>query len=469
MSGTGAATVRAKSVRRAGAALRAAALCLGLMAAGAVAQAAPLVLTPEGMVQMAVTLLDRGEPAQAERFADALLQQNPKDATALILKARAQRDMAAYPQSRATARLAWTGATLPRERYGAAMAMAQALASDGQRLRAQLWLRRAIDAAPTETARAVAVRDLRYVRNRSRLSLRLDFSVRPSSNVNGGTSERVIDFLGLPLTIAPDSRALSGGVVQAAATAQYRLAESAAAKTDLRFGLIQREVWLSSAAKAAAPMARAGNYRLSGYEIGLDRAVKLPALQGEATAALTFGHNRFGGSPMSDYARVDLGLSRQLAPRLTVEFGLTAERQRRLDAPNRSANILGASAGLTRQLDGGDRVGVTLDLRDTRSRADSIDHRAISADLTWTKAEPVRGIGLSAGMGLAARDYDRAALSPDGRQDVTLRAEANLALQELDRMGFMPVLSVRAERTRSNIALHRAQSLGLGLSIRSKF
>ncbi len=467
MTGAPAGSGRAGLVRRACATLAAAALCLGLTTA--TARAEPLVLTPEGMVQMAVTLLDRGQPALAQRFADALLQQNPQDATALILKARAQRDLAAYPQAVATARLAWTHAEHPRERYGAALAVAQGLASDGQRLRAQLWLRRAIEAAPNDAARAIAVRDLRYVRNRSRLALRFDLSVRPASNVNGGTSERVIDFLGIPLTISPDSRALSGGVVQGAVTAQYRLAESAAAKTDLRFGMVQRQVWLSASAKAAAPMARASDYRLSGFELGLDQAWKLPALNGEATASLTFGHNRFGGRPMSDYVRADLGLARALSATLSGALGLSAERQKRLDAPNRSATILGASATLSQRLDSGDRLGFGLDLRHTQSAADSIDHRALSADLSWTKGTPLHGLGLSAGLGLEARDYDRAALSPDGRQDVTLSAQASLSLQNLDYMGFMPILSVKAERTRSNIALNRSQSLGLGLSIQSKF
>ncbi|MFN4153654.1 MAG: surface lipoprotein assembly modifier [Paracoccaceae bacterium] len=446
--------------------LAAALLCLGFAAP---VTAKPLVLTPEGMVQMAVTLLDRGYPEQAARFADALLQQNPKDATALILKARAERDMARYPQSVATARMAWTSADLPRERYGAALAVAQALASDGQKLRAQVWLRRAIETAPDETARAIAVRDLRYVRNRSRLSLRFDLSVRPSSNVNGGTYERMIDFLGIPLTISPDSRALSGGAVQAAVTAQYRLAESQAAKTDLRFGIVQRQVWLSSSAKAAAPMARPGDYAFAAYEIGLDQTWKLPALQAEATASVTLGHNRYGGAPMSDYARLDLDLSRNFSAQLSGQAGISVERQQRTDNPLRSATVLGANASMSRRLPGGDRLSFSLDLRDTSSDADSIDHRALSADVRWTKAAPVLGLGVSTTLGIEARDYARAALSPGGREDLTLSAQANLSLQSLDYMGFMPVVSVKASETRSNLPLYRSRSLGIGLQVQSKF
>ncbi|MFN3845633.1 MAG: surface lipoprotein assembly modifier [Paracoccaceae bacterium] len=447
--------------------LAAGVLLFGLSAPAA--QSEPLVLTPDGMVQMAVMLLDRGYPEQALRFADALLQRNPQDATALIVKARAERDMAQYPQSVATARVAWRAAALPRERYGAALAMAQGLASDGQRLRAQLWLRRAIQEAPNEAARSVAVRDLRHVRNRSRLSLRFDLSVRPSSNVNGGTYERMIEFFGIPLTISPDSRALSGGVVQTAVTAQYRIAESGSAKTDLRFGLVERRVWLSPSAKADAPMARSGTYAFSGYEVGLDQAWKLPALNGEATAAVSFGHNRYGGAPMSDYARLDLDVFRTFSSSLSGQAGVSLERQLRRDDPERSATIVGASAGLSQRLQSGDKVSVSFEARNTQSDADSIDHRALRTDLGWTKAKPVFGAGLSASLGIEARDYARSALSPTGREDVSLRARASLSLEKLDYMGFMPVISVEAERTRSNIALYRSQSLGVGVSIRSKF
>lgn len=442
---------------------------LALALSGRPVQAEPMVLTPQGMVQVAVTLLDHGRPVQAMRFADALLRTDPTDATALILKARAQRDMARYPASVATARLAWRHADLPRERYGAALAAAQGLASDGQRLRAQVWLRRAIQSAPNDAARSLAVRDLRYVRNRTRLALTFDLSVRPSSNVNGGTSERVIEFYGLPLLVSPDSRALAGGLVQAAVTAQYRLAESEAAKTDLRFGLINRSVWLSSAAQASAPMAQPGDYRFVGVELGFDQAWKLPALQGEATGSISLGHNAYGGDPMSDYARLDLGLSRPLSAAVSVQTSLSLERQVRLDAPDRSATIVTTTGGLTRRLEGGDRLTFSLSARKTQSEAASIDHGALQASLDWTKARPMAGIQISAGVELERRDYDRAPLSASGRQDMTLRGHASFAFQELDYMGFMPVVSVQANRTRSNLAINRSHSLGLGLSIRSAF
>lgn len=442
-------------------------LVLGLCAPAAKAE--PLVLTPQGMVQVALTLLDHGRPEQAMRFADALLRTNPADATALILKARAQRDMTQYTESVATARLAWRHATLPRERYGAALATAQGLASDGQRLRAQFWLRRALQAAPHDAARSLAERDLRYVRSRSRLALKFDLAVRPSSNVNGGTSEHIIEYFGLPLVVSPDSRALSGGTVQAAVTAQYRLAESQAAKTDLRLGLVNRTAWLSSSAQAAAPTARASDYRFSGVEIGLDQAWKLPAWKAEATASLSFGHNSYGGLPMSDYARLDLDLSRPVSAKLSAQTGLSLERQVRVDVPDRSATVVSATVGLTQRLESGDRLAFTLTTRHSQSDSISVDHNALQASLGWTMAKPLANVQISAGLDVEHRNYDNAPLSADGRTDLTLRGHASFAFQQLDYMGFVPVLSINADRTRSNLAINRSQSVGVGLSIKSAF
>ena len=61
----------------------------------------------------------------------------------------------------------------------AALAVAQALSSEGARTRAQLWLRRAMQVAPTKRQKALAVRDFRYVRLRNPWSTRLSFSVAP--------------------------------------------------------------------------------------------------------------------------------------------------------------------------------------------------------------------------------------------------------------------------------------------------
>jgi hypothetical protein len=440
-----------------------------LLALASAARAETVVLTPDNMTRMSILMLERGRPDVALKYADALLYRDPKDATALILKSRAERDMGQTGKATATGRLAWRNAESERERYGAAMAVAQGLASGGQKFRAQFWLRRAIQEAPDERAQKIAERDFKYVRNRSRLAFRLDFSARPSSNVNGGTSERILDFYGIPLTISPDSRALSGGRAQVIATARYRLAESTQAKTDLRLGVVERVVWLSDEAKAQAPMADASDYAYSGIELGLDRAWKLGVPGGEATVAFSLGHNRYGGEDMSDYARLDLGVQRAWKGGYTGTVTVSAERQNRLDDPERSATLTTLAFGGAKRLKGGDSLSLRLEGRTTRSDDPSIDHDAVSAQIGWSRAKPVLGTGLSMSLGIEARDYDESALSATGRHDLTARGTVGLSFDKLDYMGFIPTLTIEAEHTKSNIVLNRSHSFGVGLGIVSKF
>lgn len=447
-------------------------LCAGLLVLvlglGSV-RAEPLVLTPENLVKLTVVMLQQGKPEQALRFSSALVQRNPGDATALILKSRAERDLGFYAKSVATGRQAWTHADLPRERFGASMAVAQGMASNGQKFRAQFWLRRAAEEAPNESARAMAMRDFDYVRSRSRLSVQLDFSARPSSNVNGGSSEKVINFMGIPLTLSPDALALSGGKMQAAVTARYRLAESDRAKTDLRFGLVERRVWLSDASKLAAPMADSGDYAFSGYELGFDQAWKVARLGGEVTGSLSLGYNRYGGSSMSNYTRLDLGANKGFGGRISGQIGLSLERTNRLDDPKRSATVAGLSLAASKGLATGDRLSLSIGLRHSQSKADSIDHKALSAEVGWRKAAPVLNTKVSASLGVEARDYPVSPYTSGGRQDLSVNASISLSFDKLDYMGFAPVMTIEAEKTRSNVAINTSQSLGVGFSVKSSF
>ena len=439
---------------------------LGLVAAPV--RAEPLVLTHDGMVQTAVTLLERGHPEQALRFANALLQQNPEDATALIIKARAERDLARYQSSVATARLAWKTAGLQRERYGAALAMAQGLASDGQKFRAQFWLRRAIEEAPDEGAKRLAEKDFVYVKSRSRLGLKFDLAIQPSSNVNNGSSSDVLWFMGLPFVLSEDAKALSGVTTTLGISGHYRLAETQTSKTDLRFSLGQRMVTLSGSAKATAPAARGSDYAFTTIEVGLDRYLR-PGPKDEVQLGVTLGRNWYGGDPMSHYLGANALYRRDLTPTVRGFAEIGAERQWREDVAERSADVMTLSFGLDTVTANRDRLRFEVTARDTASGSSDIDHRGWGASLDWTRSKPVLKGRLSLGLSAEGRDYAVSKFSADGRHDLTVGATMSMAFEGADYMGFIPVLSVQSQRTSSNVSLYDSQSTGIGLSVQSKF
>ncbi len=444
-------------------------LTLGVAVAGGTARAEPLVVDADNLTYLALMMLDSQRPEQALAMADALLQKDPKDARALAIKSRAERDTGRYSEAVSSGKAAWAAAKgNDGLRFDAAMVTAQALASGGSKYRAQFWLRRAVEVAPDESARRAAERDFTYVRSRSRLWLKFDASIQPSNNVNNGSSSNILWFYGLPLVLSGDAQALSGTEATVAGTLKYRLAETEKAKTDLRLSLVQTLVSLSDAAKAQAPGAKGSDYNYRALEIGLERYWR-PFEGGEAYVAGTAGESWYGDERLADYLRLDLGLSKAVTPRLSFKGTLTVEDQDRVDSRLRSSDIWTLGFGVIAKTAARDRIEVALSWRDTASDSVEIDHERLKLQLDWARARPVLGAQFSLGLWAEERDYARSRYSVDGRGDTTLGAEVSLAFDKVDYMGFIPVVTVSGTRTKSNISLFDSEALGVGFSVRSKF
>lgn len=203
------------------------------------AQAQAQTLTADQMRGAAVSAIGEGQPELALQIATALLTRDAQDVTALILKARAARDLGQFDIAHPAAAQAWQQAATPQERYDSARVMAQVLASQNQRTRAQLWLRRAVQHAPDEQMRQAAVRDFRYVSARNRWNTQLNLSLAPNSNINNGSvreSTQIYDFFSqdyVTARLGGAARALSGIEASLGATLRYRLLETETFRTDL--------------------------------------------------------------------------------------------------------------------------------------------------------------------------------------------------------------------------------------------
>lgn len=443
-------------------------LVLGLQVPGTSLRAEPLVLDADNLHRLALLMIDQGHPDKALAMADALLLRDPDDSGVLALKSRAERDMGRSREALVSARAAWAAADTGGQRYDAAMAVAQALATGGSKFRAQFWLRRAMQVAPDATAKRLAERDFAYVRSRSRLWLRFDASVRPSSNVNNGSSGEVLWFYGLPLALSGDAQALSGVETALNATLKYRLAETEQAKTDLRLTAFQTLVSLSDDARAQAPAARGSDYNYSALELGLERTWR-PAKGYEAFVAGTLGHSWYGGDPMAQYLRLDTGIIRAVSPRLSFKGTVSAERQDRQDVAVRSADVLTLGLGVISRTAARDRLELSFSWRDTNSDSAEIDHDRLRLQLDWGRAKPVLGAKLGLSLWAETRDYDRSRYTLDGREDRGFGAELSLAFEKVDYMGFVPVMTLGGSVTESNVGLFDNEILGVGFSIRSRF
>jgi tetratricopeptide (TPR) repeat protein len=448
--------------------MRRAALTAALMAAAAGVEAQQ-ALSPDQLRDAGYLALGAGDAGRAADFAAALLARDPGDLGALLLRSQALRDLGRYDDARDAARAAWMQADSTAAKHAAALAMAQALASDGQRMAAQLWLRRAVQTAPDEPSRDRAAQDFAYVQSRMPLVWRLDLSVAPSSNVNNGTSAQTMEILGLPFTISGDAQALSGVEATLGLALTWRLPPGERSATQLTFALQNRQVALSAEARAQAPDARGSDYAFAAYEVGVTHQWAAAGAPVIGSAALAAGHNAYGGAPLSNYLQAELGGEMVLGARSTGFISLFGERQWRLDVAARSADILGLTAGLGQVLGNGDQIMLSLGRQEVWSQSIEIAHGEWNGVLAWQKARPIGGVGLEAALQVDTLDYPASPYSDSGRQDVTVTGILSATLLNVGYMGFNPVISLLASRNSSTVDLYDQRDLGISVGIASAF
>lgn len=437
--------------------------------------AQPVDVDPATLRMIAFEAVQAGFAEDALDISVALLQRDPADASALTIQSQALRALGDYPAAALAARAAWAAADSGPARFGAAMAMAAAQSSAGNRTRAEIWLRRAANAAPNPRAYAIAQRDFGYVQSRNPWRFVFDLTLAPSSNVNNGSRQDTLSLPGLPIffEIAPEAQALSGVQLGFGVNATYRFSPTGPNRqTNLSFGANVQSVVLSSQAKADAPAADASDYTLATLEAGLTHRRGLGA-DGRTTLAMTgtFGHNWYGGRDLSDYLQLGADLSYTLTGGTVVSFGIAADKVDRIDRPVQSSNRIEANVGARFGIGtgGANTLALRFALSDTASDAVEVRNTAMSLALSWQKAEPVAGIALAGALTVEQRRFPDSRYVAGGRDDTKLSAKLQMTFANIEFFGFAPMLEVQATRNRSNAPLYDSEVFGVNLGVASTF
>ena len=169
-----------------------AALLLGAAAAASVSAQSTTILSPDEARLTAAQYLSAGRAAASAEITNVLIKRDRTDAASLIIHAHSMRTLGRHDAAQAAARDGWRVADTDMERFGAAMAMAMALSSDGHKTRAQIWLRRAGQVAPNAQMKARAARDYRYLRKINPWSVNFSFGITPSDNVNNAPRDNTV-------------------------------------------------------------------------------------------------------------------------------------------------------------------------------------------------------------------------------------------------------------------------------------
>ena len=448
------------------------AICLA-----AVFLAAPLAaqtLTPAQMRAAAVVALDRGQPEVALEISAALLTRDPDDLLALLMQARTARDLGQFDIAMQAARRAWSLSETDGEKYDSARMMAQVLASQDQRTRAQFWLRRAVQHAPDTRSRQTAVQDFTYVRARNPWSTQLRFSLAPSSNINNGSARDetlIFDFFTQDYVVAGlggAARALSGIEASLGVALRYRLSESADHRTDLVLRGDTRRYSLSDSAREAAPTAKAADFALDTLNLGVLHRWKAQNAPVEYQLGALVGATRYGGAAYSESLRLNAGFNRPLGQRTRMEFAVGADITRGPVAPH--SDIVRLGFDLTHRHAAGHRLSASLTLSDSTSDSDSAEYREIRAGLETLPTWKILGAAPVFGIAFRLRDYPSFSIfSPDGRTDREVSAFLALSFNNAEFYGFTPTVTLSASRTDSSIGLFDTDRFGLQLGIQSAF
>ncbi|SEN46742.1 Protein of unknown function [Palleronia pelagia] len=453
------------------------ALLAALALAGPVA-AEPAALNPDQMRVAAGRATASGQPLAAKAMAEALLARDRDDIQALLALSRAERDLGDYDAARDAGMRAWSLGRRDEDRYAAALAVAQAQASKGARTRSQFWLRRAVEVAPDDRAEARAIRDYRYVRARNPWATQLSFTLAPSSNVNGGTSNETADLYlsGTPIgdlylpdaQLGPTARALSGVELALGVSASRRLHETATEKTTLDMGLLQRSHILSDEAKRMAPTASGSDFAYSAATLGMTHKRKIDDGRGDLRFGLATQRTWYGGDTLAQSVRASAAVGYALTPKTKGQLSLSADRENGL---NGRADVTGwrLGAGVGRVTDSGLQLSAAISHSDRDSASGALDFRETEITLGAALPEPVMGAQVSFSLSAADRHHDSLPFALNGRDDKRLAARATMAFPALDYMGFVPDVTVEALKNSSTVDLYDRREFGVSLGVRSRF
>ncbi len=432
-------------------------------------QAQETVVIPTAQAQAAALQAVReGRTEVAETLSSALLARDPEDAAALLVRALLRRDAGRLEEARAAAAAAYAHAEAPALRFDAAFLTADILARQERLTRSQFWLRRADQAAPDDARRQLAAGAYRAVARRNPLQVSLRFGLKPSNNVNNGAETLTIDIGGLPFRLDDSGQQLGGWEGSAGVSLAYRLSESQTQRTDLLGDLFYRRVWLDDASAARAPGVSGSDFNYGAIVGGVRHQRLIWADLGPSSVTGIVGLSWYGGEPLARWGEVQLGQTVRRGEDSAFRFGVQARVEKRLDDGVNDARSLAVSGEYVQSL--GDRGGFSVGagLRSIWSDAATVDSLVlgINASRSFGRLGAIEPrIAFSA----ETRDYRKWAVTPGGREDRTLGLSLDLSWPDVSYFGFVPLATLSARRTWSDVDIYDRNEISLGLTAVSRF
>jgi len=416
-----------------------------------------------------IRALKANRPDVAQAVALGLLQRDPSDVQALLMLSAAQTAQGKGDQGAVTGKRALAHAKTPIQRFSATRMIAAAKAKAGRYTQAELWLRRALQAAPDERYRATVQRDFRLVNRQNPLKLDLIFGINPSSNINNGANNEIAWLFDLPFVLSREAQALSGIEYTAGARARYRIHQTATKATDLGLLLYSKTYSLSERSKRLAPRASASDYAFQVAEFSASHLTLRNQGRTMLSYQATLGQNWYGWSPLNRYVRLDISQRHSVSPTFSHRFAASVEYQTRIGVNNYDLTTFSTSGTLKFRIKDSGNLSLSLEGRNASGGNRSGEYTGVKFAMGYAFDKPLLGTDVSINMSAERRDFPFSVFDVEGRQDDQLSAGLSLLFTKADLYGFAPTLDFRVAKTQSSIDLYDTDSFTVGVGFRSTF
>jgi hypothetical protein len=328
-----------------------------------------------------------------------------------------------------------------------------------------------VDYAPSEDARTRTVTAFKNVRRRNPLNLQLRFSVTPSDNVNNGANSPYNIIEGVPLVgrLSPAAQALRGVVATSDLRAAYRLHRGDGHETRVTGRGYLRRVSLSE----SVPGVDGGDLSSAIVEAGISHLRAGTAPDSLWHFDLEGGRTWYGGHPLYDFGRIAATRRQALGDRMRLGFGGMLERRQGQTRANADTTALRAfgSLGLKMPATGGE-LGLFVQYRQTDSTGTNRSFDQWTGIVSYRLGRQLGPAEVKVSAGHSRVDYDSYAVVfpvPGGRADDSWFGGITATFADWDYMGFVPTVSLTAEKSRSNISRFDVDETALSIGIESAF
>ncbi|GLQ34094.1 hypothetical protein GCM10007939_03770 [Amylibacter marinus] len=411
-------------------------------------------------------LLDR-DFELATQIAHTLIKSNPNDVQALLILATVHTSRGQIEKALPYAKRAYRAETSATKvgRFTAATLAARGLARDQKFERAKLWMRRAINSAPTDQLRAQRIQEFKRIRQLSPWSTRLSFAIEPSDNINNGTEETTIILYGLPFTLN-DTEPLPGAEISFGIGSDYRIWQNRTNLVQIGFNLFHREALITDD-KGTDLRGRDFRYTNIGVRLRRKRAIIEKSL--EITDTIGVNAAWYSEVPYQHQASISRTYRKRINPTQNLDFTFGLSRSLHQSDSAKHTTTLSINTRYVRALPGKGVFEIRPYLNDARSDSNAQDQYNFGASLHYSPFKAVLNSKARLSLDLGTREFRQLGFTGVKRSDAYARAKAEFTLSGVSYFGFSPSIHLTATRTKSNVVLYDSTSFGAGIGLRSAF